>query len=43
MQARELEDEPIAHRVDLVDGKMIQHREMFEDIERVGRVFYEQR
>jgi predicted nucleotidyltransferase len=37
----ELDDEPIAHCVDLVLKKTITHRELLEHIERVGRVFYE--
>lgn len=38
---RELDDEPIAHRVDLVLKKTITHRELLEHIERVGLRFYE--
>jgi predicted nucleotidyltransferase len=37
----ELDDEPIAHRVDLILKKTITHRELLEHIERVGVVFYE--
>lgn len=37
----ELDDEPIAHRVDLILKKTITNRELLEHIARVGKVFYE--
>ena len=37
----ELDDEPIAHRVDLILKKTITHHELLDHIERVGVVFYE--
>ena len=37
----ELDDEPIAHRVDLILKKTITHYELLDHIERVGVVFYE--
>ncbi len=37
----ELDDETIAHLVDLVLKKTIKHRELLEHIERVGMTFYE--
>lgn len=37
----ELDDEPIAHRVDLILKKTITYHELLDHIERVGVVFYE--
>ena len=36
-----LDDEPIAHRVDLILKKTITYHELLDHIERVGVVFYE--
>jgi predicted nucleotidyltransferase len=37
----ELDDEPIAHRVDLVLRESIPPGELLEHIERVGKIFYD--
>jgi predicted nucleotidyltransferase len=37
----ELDDEPIAHRVDLVLRESIAPGELLEHIERVGKIFYD--
>jgi predicted nucleotidyltransferase len=39
----EFDDAPIAHRVDILLKKKIKHPALLEHIERVGKIFYEQR